>query len=145
MRSARSRGATLRSLFGWSGLAALVLGVAAYAALVGIARHRLQAIIDNPCEKDALGPSALETALPTVAAIGLFAALACFVVVLVSGARQQTRTTATRLAWIGLVIGVLLSIPVANIVAGDPLGFDDQMLPDCMTMSSFIGMPSTNV
>lgn len=116
----------------------LAVGAAAFAGASGIGRYRMEAIVDNPCIKSALGKSALETWLPAAAAVFLIASIGAFVVVLGAGARRQTTDATTRHAWIGLAVSIVLLLPVANLVAGDPLGFDAQMLPNCATMA-FLG------
>jgi hypothetical protein len=95
----------------------------------------MQTITSSPCIKKALGASALETWLTASGALFLLAAIGAFAAVLLSTARLRPRTSATRHAWVGLAVAVLLLIPAANLIAGDPLGFDDQVLPNCATLA----------
>lgn len=74
-RTAPLGGTKLRSFCGWGGLAALAVGTAAFAGVSGIGRYRMQAIIDNPCIKNALGTSALENRLEVVAGGVLIASI----------------------------------------------------------------------
>lgn len=120
---------------GWVGLAALALGAAAYAGVSGIGQYRTQTIVDNPCIKNALNTSQLERWLTVSAAVLLGIAAIAFVAVLVSANRRRVSDAGNRHAWAGLAVAILLLLPVTNHVAGDPLGFDAQMLPNCATMA----------
>lgn len=123
------------STFGWIGFLALTLGAAACAGASGIVTYRTQAIVESPCRKNALGASALETTLAAAGAIFLLVAICAYVAVLINSAQRQTREPAARPAWVGLAVAILLLTPAAFFLAGDPLGFDDQMLPNCVTMA----------
>jgi hypothetical protein len=137
--NALQRGSRLRSVASWVGLGVLALGAAAFAGASGISRYRTQAIIDNPCLKNALSASALERLLTASAAVLLIAAAVAFAAVLVSAIRHRTGDAARGHAWAGFAVAVVLLLPVTNLVAGDPLGFDAQMLPNCATMASLGG------
>jgi hypothetical protein len=125
----------LHSVVGWGGLAALALGAAASAGASGIGAYRTKVIVDTPCVKNALDASALESWLDVAAAVLLIVAVAAFITVLVGANRHRA---AARHAGAGLVVAILLLVPAVNALAGDPLGFDAQMLPNCATMGPTI-------
>ncbi|WP_163796927.1 hypothetical protein [Mycolicibacterium sediminis] len=129
------RGTPPQSVGGWVGLAALSLGAAAYAGVSGIGQYRMQTIVDNPCIKNALDTSELERWLTVSAAVLLSIAAIAFVALLLSTNRQRGGDALRRHAWGGLAVAILLLLPVTNLVAGDPLGFDAEMLPNCVTMA----------
>lgn len=136
VKPTRPQGTTrFQSVVAWGGLAALALGAAASAGASGIGAYRTQVILATPCAKNALDASALEARLDVAAAVLLIIAVVAFITVLVGANRHRA---AARHAGTGLVVGVLLLVAVVNALAGDPLGFDAQMLPNCATMGPTI-------
>lgn len=128
----RQSGEHRPAIVGWIGIAALTLGTAAFGGSSGVGTYRSQTIIDNPCTKNALESSSLETWLTATGSVLLAIAVGAFAAVLIAASRS--REALARHIWAGLVAAILLLVISLNVLAGDPLGWNTEPPQNCATM-----------